>query len=86
MHHTLALLQRGVATAKSERELCRQLGLGETTLNMARTRGHLSPTVAALIAEKLGEDQIYWTAIAGLESDKANPHREKLLKRMLRKS
>lgn len=86
MHHTLSLLDKALVAAKSERELCRNLGLGETTLAMAKKRGHLSPTVAALVAASLGEDEIYWTAIAGLESDKANPHKARLIRRMLRKS
>jgi len=86
MHHTLELLNRAVAKADSERELSRALGLKPTTLSSARSRGHLSPTVAALVAARLGEDELYWTAIAGLESEKANPHREKLIRRMLRKS
>jgi hypothetical protein len=86
MASALGLLSKALDGSKSERELCRQLGLSESTLNMARKRGHLSPTVAALLAARLGEDELYWPAIAGLESDKANPHRERLIRRMLRKS
>lgn len=45
----------------------RELQLGRSTLPSAKARGHLSPGVAGLMAQKLGEDPVGWIVVAALE-------------------
>ena len=83
MEKTLDLLEKAMQAyeGKSQREISVALGFGPTTLGTAKTRGKLSPTAAGLLAEKLGEDAVYWTAIAGLESERASKARDSLIRR-----
>ena len=61
----------GVKTAE-------KLTVGNTTLTMAKKRGRLSPELAAEIAEKLGENAVFWMAVAAAEAY-TEPTRSKLL-------
>lgn len=82
MTKTIELLDR-YATAhpdQSMRQLSVTLGFNPTTLGTAKCRGALSPTVAGMIARAVGEDVMYWVAIAGLEAEKQSPKRDQLLK------
>lgn len=47
-----------------------ELGLSRDALYTSKTRGHLSPSVAGAIAEKMGFDAIKWIAVAALESER----------------
>jgi hypothetical protein len=81
MRTTLDLLsQAEKAWNGSTRALSIKLGLRPTTLQTAKDRGHLSPSMAAIVARALGEDEVYWTAVAGLESDKPSRARDEALK------
>ena len=52
----------------SERGLCKELGIGASTLAMARKRGHVPPHLAGRLAELVGEEPTRWIAIAALET------------------
>jgi hypothetical protein len=60
MKTTIDLLNRAMLGAKSERQLSQDLGLYPTAITTARTRGNLSPAIAAKLAERLGEDVATW--------------------------
>jgi hypothetical protein len=62
----------------SDGECSSKLSVGATTLVMARKRGRLSPELAAEIAEKLGENAVFWMAVAAAEAQ-VEPARSKLL-------
>lgn len=76
---TMQLLDRAAAHFASQREMSKALGFSATTLGNARMRGRLSPVVAGMLARELGEDVIYWTAIAALENEKPSKARDTLL-------
>lgn len=78
MTKTLDLLDRAIARFKSERATSLALGLGATTLGAARSRGHLSPTVAGVIAQELGEDEMFWIALAAVEGERPSAQRDRL--------
>jgi hypothetical protein len=80
MTSSLDLLDRATGKFKSTRELSKALGFAPTTLATAKGRGHLSPTVAGMLARALGEDEMYWVALAGIESDKPTEARDAMLK------
>lgn len=77
---TLELLDKAMQTYTSQRALSAALGFSPATIGTARTRGRLSPTVAGLLAAALGEDQVFWIALAGIEGDKPSASRDKLLR------
>lgn len=82
MTKTIDLLEK-LSTAHPEqsmRQLSVSLGFNPTTLGTAKSRGQLSPTVAGMIARAMGEDIMYWIAIAGLEAEKQSTKRDQLLK------
>ncbi len=78
MTKTLDLLDRAVAKFKSERAMSMALGFSPATMNTARSRGHLSPTVAGLIAQELGEDEMFWIALAAVEGERPSAQRDRL--------
>ena len=47
----------------------RELQLARSTLPTAKSRGHLSPGIAGLMAQKLGEDPVSWIVVAALEQE-----------------
>lgn len=77
MTSTIELLYRFKGD-DSNGECSRKLSVGATTLVMARKRGRLSPELAAEIAEKLGENAVFWMAVAAAEAQ-VEPARSKLL-------
>jgi len=82
MNKSIELLDRFTTAHPEEsmRQLSVNLGFNPTTLGTAKSRGALSPTVAGMVARAMGEDVMYWVAIAGLEAEKQNPARDKLLR------
>lgn len=75
---SLDLLDRALASAESERELSRSLGLAANSLSTARQRGRLSPGVAASLAARLGENVLVWTLVAVMESERSEAVRKNL--------
>ncbi len=69
-----------VADAKGEQlaELARSIGLNPNALHAARGLGRLSPAVAALVAERLGEDVTRWTLAALAENARNAPMKRRL--------
>lgn len=55
-----------------------RLGVSRTTIVMARKAGRLSPELAAEIAKNLGENPVFWVAVAAAEAQ-VEPARSKLL-------
>ena len=78
---TLDLLDRAEARAKSVRALSRELGLPSNALGNARHKGHLSPAVAATLAQHIGETPTQaarWCLLAVAENEKSLKLRPKL--------
>jgi plasmid maintenance system antidote protein VapI len=84
MKTTIDLLNRAMLGAKSERQLSQDLGLYPTAITTARTRGNLSPAIAAKLAERLGEDVATWMARAVLEA--AHGTQARTLKRTMKEA
>ena len=61
-----------------------RLNLARTTLNTAKSRGHLSPAIAGALAEELGEDPHEWIVIAALESERDSACKDRMLTRLRR--
>ena len=59
-----------------------KLNLYRTTLNTARTRGHLSPAIAGALAEELGKDVREWIVVAALESEKESACKSRMIKKI----
>ena len=57
----------------------RRLGINRSALHIARTRGQLSPSLAFCIAEELGENALYWQAIAAAEGEKESAARDRMI-------
>jgi hypothetical protein len=55
MATTIDLLDRATKHAQSERALSRALGISQSTFSVARGNGHLSPALAAVLADHIGE-------------------------------
>jgi hypothetical protein len=81
MQSTMALLDRALVQ-KSIGEWTRELGLSGKALYNAQYRGHLSPAIAGVMADKLGEDMQKWIVIAAVESEKDSACRDHLLKKI----
>ena len=47
----------------------KQMGLARTSLASAKTRRHLSPGIAGLLAHLMGEDPVRWVVISALEAE-----------------
>lgn len=80
METTLQLLEKALATGKSQRALSRDLGLADTALGAAKHRGSLSPVAAGQLAAMLGEPVDHWIAIAVIESEPKSRVTEQLRK------
>ena len=59
-----------------------ELKLSRNALHTARNRGHLSPAIAGVLAEKLGQDVNRWIVIAALESERESACKNHLLKKI----
>lgn len=59
-----------------------KLKLSRTTLNTAKSRGHLSPAIAGALAEELGQDVKNWIVVAALESERESACKKRMLKRI----
>lgn len=77
MQQTIELLKR-LQGSDSDSTIGAKLGVGKTTISMARKAGRLSPTLAAKIAEILGENATFWTAVAAAEQQ-VEPTRSALM-------
>lgn len=78
MQNTMALL----AKAEEVKDLsawAETLGLTKRALYTAKYREHLSPAVAGVLAEKLGQNVKDWIVIAALESEKDSACKNRLL-------
>lgn len=72
-----AALQQQPAPYWTER-----LNLARTTLNTAKSRGHLSPAIAGALAEELGKDPNEWIVVAALESERDSACKERMINRV----
>lgn len=87
MQTTMDLLNKAIETLsngdkkKSQRELSVELGFCANAIGVAKNRKRLSPVAAGVLAEKLGEDPIYWAAIAGIETEKKSDAKNALIER-----
>lgn len=59
-----------------------KLQLSRGALHTAKTRGHLSPAIAGVLAEELGEDMQKWIVIAALESERDSACKNTLLRKI----
>lgn len=84
--NTLELLDRALAQADSAQQLAQTLGLSRSALAVARHRGKVSPLIAGLLAERLGDEPGPWIAQAALEAEPASRARDRLLARLTAKS
>lgn len=82
MPKTTDLLQRAIDAHPefSVRKLSAHIGMSESAISVAKTRQKVSPTLAAALARLMHEDEMYWTALAGLESDKPSRARDEMLR------
>lgn len=60
----------------------RRLGISRTALHAARNRGQVSPAIAFCLAEELGENALYWQAIATAEGEKDSAAKARMLARL----
>ena len=82
MQNTMSLL----AEAEKVKDLsawAQELGLAKRVLYTAKYREHLSPSVAGVLAEKLGLDVQAWIVIAALESEKDSACKSRMVRRFL---
>lgn len=59
-----------------------KLKLSRTTLNTAKSRGHLSPAIAGALAEELGQDAKNWIVIAALESERDSACKTRMVRKI----
>ena len=59
-----------------------KLKLARTTLNTAKSRGHLSPAIAGALAEELGQDAKKWIVIAALESERESACKSRMVRKL----
>lgn len=69
MAETMKLLEKALQI-KTAASWSRDLGLGISTLDKCKNRGHLSPAIAGAMAESMGLNAINWIAVAALESER----------------
>ena len=62
----------------SDSEASAKIGCAKATIGMARKAGRLSPELSAKIAEILGENPVFWMAVAAAEAY-TEPKRSELL-------
>lgn len=66
---TLDLLEKALTENPSPKVWCDKLKVARSTLNTARNRGRLSPSLAGGLAMELGENAQQWIAVAALEAE-----------------
>lgn len=81
MQTTMQLLDAALTKAPAP-YWTERLALSRGALHTAKTRGHLSPSIAGALAEELGEDVDAWIVLAALESEKQSACKDRMLKRM----
>ncbi len=81
MQTTMNLLEAALAKKPSP-EWTSELKIHRNTLHTSRLRGHLSPAIAGVLAEKLGEDVNKWIVIAALESERDSACKNHLLRKI----
>jgi hypothetical protein len=59
-----------------------RLNLARTTLNTAKSRGHLSPAIAGALAEEMGQNPQDWIILAAMESERDSACKERMLNRI----
>ncbi len=59
-----------------------KLGLSKQALYTAKYREHLSPAVAGVLAEELGQNAKDWIVIAALESERDSTCKTRMVKRI----
>ena len=82
MQNTMNLL----AEAEKVKDLsawAKELGLSKRVLYTAKYREHLSPSVAGVLAEKLGLDVQAWIVVAALESEKDSACKSRMVRKFL---
>ena len=81
MTASIDLLARAAARYPdfSDADLCRQLSVNRTALSVARARGKLSPALAANLCRLMGENILFWTALAALENETDSYAKRKML-------
>lgn len=72
MPSTLELLSAALKKQRAA-QWCRELNITEAALSTAKKRGRLSPTLAGSFAIKLGENPIFWSAVAAYEAEPESP-------------
>jgi len=77
MPSTIDLLNKALQK-RTAAQWCRHMNLARTTLSVAKVRGRLSPTLAGNLAMEIGQNPIYWAAVAAAEAEPPGPLREKL--------
>lgn len=77
MRTTAELLTKALEFKKASM-WCKDLNITEAALSKAKNRGHLSPTLAGVLAIEMGADAVYWTAIAAAEAEPRGALRERL--------
>lgn len=78
MQSSINLLGKALDSA-SQSQWARKLGISRQTINTAKARGNLSPSLAFCIAEELGENALYWQAIAAAEGEKESAARDRMI-------
>lgn len=63
---------------QTNRSLAGKLHVYGSAFSKARERGRLSPMLTGQVAELMGEDVAYWTALAALEAERPSRARDKL--------
>jgi hypothetical protein len=81
MQSTMNLLDNALKI-KDIGEWTKELRLSGKALYNAKYRGHMSPAIAGVLAEKLGLDVKQWIVVAALESEKDSACKTHLMKRI----
>jgi hypothetical protein len=81
MQNTMQLLTKALSVKRASR-WSEELDIDISTIAQAKKRGHLSPSVAGAIADKLGENVKQWIVIAALESERESACKTHLIRRL----
>jgi predicted ThiF/HesA family dinucleotide-utilizing enzyme len=77
MAHTIELLEKALEV-RNAAQWCNRFNVTRATITNAKKRGRLSPTLAGVFALEMGENPIYWTAVAAAEAEPPGPLRDRL--------
>lgn len=80
MQTTMNLLDAALKRKKAAQWI-EQLKIARSTFSVARNRGHLSPAIAGVLAEEMGENVDQWIVIAALESERESACKTRMVKR-----